>query len=1173
MLRSYATLIMTGLVSVAAAQCITSFPATENFTSGTVGTQGTAPGTLVTGWSNLTGDNLDWYVDNNGTNGGVMTVLTGPIGDHTSNNTGGNYMYVEAGNSGATPSKVATLQSNCYNISSLTTPYLTFWYHMRGSQMGSLALDLALNGNTTIVSNAWTQSGDQGLKWKQGWLNLTAYAGQADLRLRFRATTGSGALSDIAIDDIVVRNLTPVFGCADLTASNYSSAVNVSNGTCQYTCPAGQKRVTIDIVNDNYAGETTWTLKNASTGATLASGNSAGTSLCVPNNVCMLFRINDTAGDGIWHSSYGYGQYWLYLDGAQVFQGGQFGSYQETSFNCGPGQSCGTAITAQTGTVYTAPALEYWYNWTPAAAGSYTITTCGLNTCDTKLWLYDMSCGAITLSSGVEGATFADDNLGGCGLQARITANMPAGQLYHLRVGTNGGSCTTASFRIDYNGPAVGCLDAGSCNYDPLATVACTGCCLAQGNPNCPPGPDLTINQSALLANMSITTVNIATTDVCAVQEGCVKGFGTRNVIRFDTRIDNIGQTDYYIGSPSSNPQMFSTQNCHGHAHYSGYADYLLFGQDGDPIPVGFKNGYCVIDVGCFGGTSHYGCSNMGISSQCYDQYGSGTTCNWIDVTDVPAGLYTLVLRTNWAHRPDALGRHETNYANNYGAVCINLTGNPGQTRGFTTATGCTPVVDCAGQPYGSSLPDCVGTCNGTVKSGDRNNNGAQDQPDALMYVNEILGNDAVVSSCTDLNNDNKITVTDAALLASCYNQQAQHDAQTHLIHYHPWCDFPRGYLSSIDTADLMIGAFNPDNNYVDIWIKNKTCRTLGYEFTMSGLTIQSVTNLNAQVAGDMVWSSSLGGNKVIGMSYIDTSLAKNTAFTPLCRINYFSLSGSQICIASIQDIVNKDANNVITHVVGPCITVNNAVALNIKVLLEGPYQGSGLMSDALRTASVLPTTEPYTGMGFTQAGGGGGETVNASVFNITGNDAIVDWVLVELRSSTTSSQVLATRSGLLQRDGDVVGLDGVSSLVVAASAGNYYVAVRHRNHLGIMTGAPVALSGSAASIDFRQSSTSVWGSLGRKDLGSGYWGLWGGNVFRDGNVSLLKYTGNNNDRDPILSTIGGTTPNAVVTGYMREDVTLSGEVKYTGTANDRDPILVNVGSTVPTNVRTEQLP
>ncbi len=1171
MLRCCSTLFAAGLVTLAAAQCITSLPATEAFTTASVGTQGSTPGTLVTGWSNLTGDNLDWFVDDNGTNGGNMAILTGPVGDHTTNNTSGKYMYVEAGNSGATPSKVATLQSNCYNIASLTTPYLTFWYHMRGSQMGSLAVDLLVNGSVT--SNVWTQSGDQGLKWKQGWLNLAPYSGSTDLRIRFRATTGSGALSDIAIDDVVVRNLTPVFGCPDPTASNFGSTVNVNNGTCQYACGSGQKRVSIDIVNDNYSSETSWTLKNAVTGTTLASGGSSGTSLCVPDNVCLLFRINDSAGDGIWHNSYGYGQYWVYLDGVLVKQGGPFGQFEETSFNCGPGQSCATAITAQTGTVYTAPSLEYWYNWTPAQAGSYTVTTCGLNSCDTKLWMYDMTCGTIVLSNGVEGATFADDDLGGCGQQARIMANMPAGQLYHIRVGTNGGSCTSASFRIDFNGPAVGCMNTAACNYDPLATVSCGSCCIPVGDPSCPEGPDLTINQAALQGSLTISTVNIAPTDVCAVQEGCVKGFGTRNVIRFNTRIDNIGELDYYIGSPASQPQMFSNQNCHGHAHYSGYADYLLFDQNNQPIPVGFKNGYCVIDVGCFGGTSHYGCSNMGISAQCYDLYSSGTTCNWIDITDVPAGLYTLVLRTNWAQRPDALGRHETNYANNYATVCLNITGNPGQTRGFSVATGCTPVVDCAGQPYGSARPDCLGACNGTAKSGDRNNDGTQSQPDAQMYVSEILGDDATVSPCTDLNNDNGITVTDAALLASCYNQQAAHDQQTHLIHYHPWCDFPRGYVSSIDTADLMIGAFNPDDHYVDIWVKNRTCRIMGLEFTMSGMTVQSVTSLNSQVTGDMIWSSSLGGTKVIGICYNDSSLAKNTSFVPLCRVNYFSLTGSQVCIASIQDIVNKDANNITTHVVGSCLTVNNAVALNIKVLLEGPYQGLGMMSDALRVAGVMPTTEPYTGMGFTQAGGGGGETVNASVFTTTGNNAIVDWVLVELRSTTTPSQVLATRCGLLQRDGDVVGQDGISSLVVAASTGNYYVAVRHRNHLGVMTAAPVSLSGTAANIDFRLPATAAWGSQGRKDMLDGYHALWGGNVFRDGNVSLIKYTGTNNDRDPILSAVGGNTPNAIVSGYMREDVNLTGQIKYTGSANDRDPILVNVGSNVPTSVRTEQLP
>ncbi|MBL8000963.1 MAG: hypothetical protein JNL05_03285 [Flavobacteriales bacterium] len=1163
MLRPLQTIFLSFVALGAAGQCITTYPASEPFTGGTVGT----PGTLVTGWSNITvGDDIDWYVDNNGT----PTADTGPIGDRTSYNTSGKYMYVEATGASATPAKTAILQSNCYDLSSLATPYLTFWYHMWGAQMGSLYVDVNVNG--VITQGVWSASGDKGRHWKQGWLDLQPYAGQANVRFRFRAVTGAGELSDIAIDDVVVRSLVPVTGCTETLASNYNSAANLNDGSCQYACAPGYKRVTIDIIADNYPQETSWTLKDASTNAVLASGNYQGTSLCVPANACLIFRINDSAGDGIYHNSYGYGAYFLSLDGVQVFAGGQFGTYQETTFNCGPGQACTTALPAQTGQVYTAPSVEHWYIWTPTQTGSYSVTTCGLNTCDTKIWMYDMACGSIVLNPGVEGATFADDDLGGCGPQAKVTANMAAGTTYRIRLGTNNGSCTSVTFRIDYNGPAVGCMTVGSCNYDPLATVPCTNCCLAAGDPNCPAGPDLTVNQSALQSSLSLSTVNIATSDFCAVQEGCVKGFGQRYVIRFSTRIDNIGQTDYYIGSPSSQPQMFNTNNCHGHAHYSGYADYLLFDQNSQPIPVGFKNGFCVIDVGCFGGTAQFGCSNMGISKNCYDLYGSGTTCNWLDITDVPAGLYTLVVRTNWEQRPDALGRHEMNYANNFASVCINITRNAQNVPSFTIATGCTPVVDCMGQSYGSARPDCTGACNGTTKTGDLNTNTLQDQPDAVLYVQGILGNDLTPAACTDLNNDGSITVTDAALMAYCYNQQSQHDQGSHVLHYHPWCDFPRGYFSSIDTVDLTIGAFDPVAKTIDIHIKNPTCRVNGVEFDLSGVQVQSVVNLASQLQGDWAWSSSLGGSKVIGISYIDTSLAKNNGFVPLVRINYLSLTNAQVCIADIVDIVNKDANNVVTRPINACLTVSNTVTVAPKLFLEGPFDGVSLMRDDLRSAGLIPGSEPYTSLGYTQVAGGGGEVIAPFVLDATGNDAIVDWVFVELRNASTPSQVVATRCALLQRDGDVVGIDGLSPVLFNAAPGSYHVAVRHRNHLGAMSAAPLTLGILPVTLDLRDSATPTWGTDARKQMGANMV-LYCGNVRRDLPLNTIKYTGAANDRDPVLNAIGGLMPTATVTGYMVEDVNLSGVVKYTGTANDRDPILVNIGGVVPTNTRTEQLP
>jgi len=243
--------------------------------------------------------------------------------------------------------------------------------------------------------------------------------------------------------------------------------------------------------------------------------------------------------------------------------------------------------------------------------------------------------------------------------------------------------------------------------------------------------------------------------------------------------------------------------------------------------------------------------------------------------------------------------------------------------------------------------------------------------------------------------------------------------------------------------------------------------------------------------------------------------------------------------------------------------------AVHAKVFLEGPYvEGTGIMHDALRSAGVIPATEPFTQAGFQHAGGGGGETIAPGVLEVTGPNAIVDWVLVELRSALDPTQIVATRSALLRRSGVIVAANG-GELRFPVTAGQYFVAVRHRNHLGCMTGQPVTLGAATAVVDLTDPATPAWGVEARKQQG-GAMMLWSGNAHRDNKVM---YTGASNDRDPILSRVGGVVPTASVTGYHNEDVNLDGEVRYTGAFNDRDPILINIGGVVPTQTRTEQLP
>ena len=126
-----------------------------------------------------------------------------------------------------------------------------------------------------------------------------------------------------------------------------------------------------------------------------------------------------------------------------------------------------------------------------------------------------------------------------------------------------------------------------------------------------------------------------------------------------------------------------------------------------------------------------------------------------------------------------------------------------------------------------------------------------------------------------------------------------------------------------------------------------------------------------------------------------------------------------------------------------------------------------------------------------------------------------------------------------------------------------------HRNHLGIMTSGTHGLGNGVRVLDLSSAAVSTYGVDARRTIGP-IQALWAGDVNADG---VIRYTGAANDRDPILSRIGGSLPTATTNGDHPEDVNQDGVVRYTGAANDRDPILQTVGGSVPTNTREEQLP
>ena len=273
--------------------------------------------------------------------------------------------------------------------------------------------------------------------------------------------------------------------------------------------------------------------------------------------------------------------------------------------------------------------------------------------------------------------------------------------------------------------------------------------------------------------------------------------------------------------------------------------------------------------------------------------------------------------------------------------------------------------------------------------------------------------------------------------------------------------------------------------------------------------------------------------------------------------------------IGGTQGTTYSDYTNLVifTTLAVPC-EVQPPIKLAVRMLLDAAYdQSNSLMSDALRAAGLVPTQEPYTAMGFAMDGL---TTLTPALLTATGANAVVDWVIVELRDDTVPGTVIERRAGLLLRNGKVVRPDnGSDTLVFCALASSYHVAVRHRNHLGSMTGTPRALGPTPTSVFFQEQGFAAWGSNAQHSR-NGVQLLWSGNSLAD---TQVKYTGLDNDRDVILNALGGIVPTGTISGYHPGDINLDGVVKYTGLNNDRDLILQSVGGIVPTAVRLEQLP
>ncbi len=171
--------------------------------------------------------------------------------------------------------------------------------------------------------------------------------------------------------------------------------------------------------------------------------------------------------------------------------------------------------------------------------------------------------------------------------------------------------------------------------------------------------PDLTVNEPMLASSLVVGTED-PSANPCEVAEACIPGdMGPRDVLRFDVGVVNLGDAHLYIGDPSSNPDDFEYSSCHGHYHHIGFANYELRNSTG-VVATGRKQAFCLMDIDDYGNNGDdpmgFNCGNQGISIGWEDVYDSGLDCQFVDITGLPDGDYTLTVTVNAENRVKEFG-------------------------------------------------------------------------------------------------------------------------------------------------------------------------------------------------------------------------------------------------------------------------------------------------------------------------------------------------------------------------------------------------------------------------------------------------------------------------------------------------------------------------------------
>jgi len=203
-------------------------------------------------------------------------------------------------------------------------------------------------------------------------------------------------------------------------------------------------------------------------------------------------------------------------------------------------------------------------------------------------------------------------------------------------------------------------------------------------------------------------------------------------------------------------------------------------------------------------------------------------------------------------------------------------------------------------------------------------------------------------------------------------------------------------------------------------------------------------------------------------------------------------------------------------------------IEVTAKVFLEGPF-GGGQMSIPALFADARPLDQPYDSSLYagTHLAYAGSESVASFAVGV------IDWVLVSLRSTPSDTSQVAQQAALVLEDGSVVAPDGSTPLFGGLPAESYYLVVRHRNHMSVMSAEAVDFTSGSASYDFTTAISQAYddGGAPMKTLTGGVFGMFASDGNFDGQATAPDFN------------LWNSATTSGLTGYQPSDYNLDGQV------------------------------